>query len=121
MESPVLRELIVLILSVFWYTCRAIAETLIFNRKERCTMPTYEYECKVCKHRFEVFHSISAEPVKECEKCGAEVKRLIGQGSGIIFKGSGFYVNDYKDSGASCDTAPSPGACASCEANNSKK
>jgi putative FmdB family regulatory protein len=59
-------------------------------------MPTYEYECLECKHRFEAFQSMKEEPLKECPKCHAEVKRLIGTGAGIIFKGSGFYVNDYK-------------------------
>lgn len=61
-------------------------------------MPTYEYECMECKHRFEAFHSMTAEPIKECPKCGGKVKKLIGAGAGIIFKGSGFYVNDYKSS-----------------------
>ncbi|MDA3899582.1 MAG: zinc ribbon domain-containing protein [Spirochaetes bacterium] len=59
-------------------------------------MPTYDYKCLECGYTFETFHSMSAEPVSECEKCGGEVKRLIGAGAGIIFKGSGFYVNDYK-------------------------
>lgn len=59
-------------------------------------MPTYEYECQDCKHRFDVFQSMTAEPITECEKCKGSVRRLIGAGAGIIFKGSGFYVNDYK-------------------------
>ncbi len=59
-------------------------------------MPTYEYECLECKHRFEAFQSMKEEPLKECPKCHGKVKRLIGTGAGIIFKGSGFYVNDYK-------------------------
>ena len=57
-------------------------------------MPTYEYECKECGHNFEVFQSMSDEPVKHCVKCGKEVRRLIFGGAGIIFKGSGFYVTD---------------------------
>jgi putative FmdB family regulatory protein len=61
-------------------------------------MPTYDYKCKSCGHVFEVFQSMSAEHIKECEKCGGPVNRLIGGGAGIIFKGSGFYVNDYKGS-----------------------
>jgi putative FmdB family regulatory protein len=61
-------------------------------------MPTYEYECMQCKHRFEAFHSMTAEPIKECPECGGKVKKLIGAGAGIIFKGSGFYVTDYKGS-----------------------
>jgi len=57
-------------------------------------MPTYEYECKSCGHDFEVFQSMSDLPLKECPKCGQEVRRLIFGGSGVIFKGSGFYVTD---------------------------
>ncbi|RLD11154.1 MAG: zinc ribbon domain-containing protein [Chlamydiae bacterium] len=59
-------------------------------------MPTYEYECKNCKYVFEAFQSMSAKPLRKCPKCGGKVKRLIGTGSGIIFKGSGFYETDYK-------------------------
>ncbi len=59
-------------------------------------MPTYEYECKSCKYNFEKFQSIRDEPVKICPKCGKEVRKLIGRGSGVIFKGSGFYETDYK-------------------------
>jgi len=59
-------------------------------------MPTYEYECKDCHHDFEVFQSMSAKPIRKCPECGGKVKRLIGTGAGIIFKGSGFYETDYK-------------------------
>ena len=59
-------------------------------------MPTYDYECKDCNHAFEEFHSMSAKPIKKCPECGGKVKRLIGTGAGIIFKGSGFYETDYK-------------------------
>ncbi|MCL2834570.1 MAG: zinc ribbon domain-containing protein [Treponema sp.] len=61
-------------------------------------MPTYEYECKSCKHTFDVFQAISDEPVKICPKCGKKVRRLINGGSGIIFKGHGFYVTDHTSS-----------------------
>jgi putative FmdB family regulatory protein len=57
-------------------------------------MPTYGYECKSCGHTFDVFQSMSDEPVKVCPECGKEVRRLINGGTGIIFKGSGFYVTD---------------------------
>ena len=57
-------------------------------------MPTYEYECKKCSHRFEVFQSMSDEPVKKCPECGKQVRRLVSGGIGVIFKGSGFYVTD---------------------------
>lgn len=59
-------------------------------------MPTYEYECKSCGHTFEKFQSITARPVRACPRCGGEVTRLIGAGSGLIFKGSGFYETDYR-------------------------
>ncbi|HIE44492.1 MAG TPA: zinc ribbon domain-containing protein [Candidatus Omnitrophica bacterium] len=59
-------------------------------------MPTYEYECEKCGHRFEVFQSITDEPVQECPKCDGYVRRLIGTGAGLIFKGSGFYATDYR-------------------------
>jgi len=65
-------------------------------------MPTYEYECKSCAHNFEVFQSMSDEPLKDCPECGKEVRRIIFGGTGVIFKGSGFYVTDKgKSSGTS--------------------
>ena len=61
-------------------------------------MPTYEYKCSACGHAFEQFQSITAAPIKRCPNCGkAKVKRLLGTGAGIIFKGSGFYITDYRD------------------------
>ncbi|MCL2266054.1 MAG: FmdB family transcriptional regulator [Treponema sp.] len=57
-------------------------------------MPTYEYECKSCGHNFEIFQSMSDPPLKDCPECGKEVRRLIFGGTGVIFKGSGFYVTD---------------------------
>jgi len=65
-------------------------------------MPTYEYECKVCGHAFEVFQAMSDQPLKDCPKCGKEVRRLIFGGTGVIFKGSGFYVTD-KGKGGKAD------------------
>ena len=63
-------------------------------------MPTYEYKCTACGHTFEKFQSITAEPVKRCPVCGkAKAKRLISAGAGLIFKGSGFYITDYRDAG----------------------
>lgn len=59
-------------------------------------MPTYDYECRKCGHRFERFQSITAAPVKTCPKCKGRVARLLSGGAGIIFKGSGFYQTDYK-------------------------
>jgi putative FmdB family regulatory protein len=60
-------------------------------------MPTYEYECKKCSYRFEVFQSMSEEPIKKCPECGKEVRRLVSGGVGVIFKGSGFYVTDKQE------------------------
>jgi len=61
-------------------------------------MPTYEYECQKCGHRFEVFQSMSEAPRKRCPKCRGKVRRLVGGGAGIVFKGSGFYTTDYRSS-----------------------
>jgi putative FmdB family regulatory protein len=63
-------------------------------------MPTYEYVCSKCGHHFEKFQSMSAAPLKKCPKCSkAALKRLVGGGAGLIFKGSGFYITDYKNKG----------------------
>jgi putative FmdB family regulatory protein len=60
-------------------------------------MPTYDYKCEACDHTFEKFHSITADPVRKCPVCGKrKVRRLIGTGAGLIFKGSGFYITDYR-------------------------
>ena len=62
-------------------------------------MPTYEYECRKCGHEFELFQSITAVPLKKCPKCRGVVRRKIGSGAGVIFKGSGFYSTDYRSEG----------------------
>lgn len=60
-------------------------------------MPTYEYQCKNCDHLFEEFQSITAKPLKKCPECKKmQLQRLIGGGAGLIFKGSGFYITDYR-------------------------
>ena len=61
-------------------------------------MPTYEYECETTRRRFELFQKMTDEPLCECPECGGKVRRLIGSGAGIIFKGSGFYSTDYGSS-----------------------
>lgn len=63
-------------------------------------MPTYEYKCNKCGHEFEAFQSMSADPLTDCDKCGTKgsVERVISGGAGLIFKGSGFYITDYRDS-----------------------
>jgi len=64
-------------------------------------MPTYEYLCPKCGHGFELFQSMRDEPLKKCPKCKKTgVKRLVGGGAGLIFKGSGFYITDYKKNGS---------------------
>ncbi len=64
-------------------------------------MPTYEYSCEKCGQTFELFQSMKDAPIKICT-CGkkGKVRRLVGRGAGIIFKGSGFYENDYRRSRA---------------------
>jgi len=60
-------------------------------------MPTYDYKCRTCDHRFEAFQSIMEPPVTICPHCGGDgVERLISPGAGLIFKGSGFYITDYR-------------------------
>jgi len=71
-------------------------------------MPTYDYECKSCGNAFEAFQQMSDQPLEKCPKCGKKVKRLIGSGSGIIFKGSGFYATDYRKGSK---PSSSPAAC----------
>jgi putative FmdB family regulatory protein len=62
-------------------------------------MPTYEYECQKCGNRFELFQRITEPPKKRCPKCKGKVQRLLGTGAGLIFKGSGFYITDYRSEG----------------------
>ena len=89
-------------------------------------MPTYDYECAACNHAFEAFHAMSAEPIKTCPKCGKrKVRRLMGTGGALIFKGSGFYATDYRSAsykeGAKKDVPPAdkpaakPAGCEGCK------
>lgn len=67
-------------------------------------MPTYEYICDGCDHRFEQFQRITDKPVRRCPSCGkSKARRLISAGGGLIFKGSGFYVTEHKRGGTSSD------------------
>jgi len=60
-------------------------------------MPTYEYRCRKCEHEFEVFQAMTAGVLKKCPQCGKlSLKRLIGPGAAVLFKGSGFYTTDYR-------------------------
>ena len=83
-------------------------------------MPTYGYECKSCGHNFDVFQSMKDDPIKNCPECDKPVRRLINGGNGVIFKGSGFYVNDKGSNGSSSNnsseakTESSNAQCESC-------
>jgi putative FmdB family regulatory protein len=60
-------------------------------------MPTYDYQCDACGHSFELFQGINEAKKKKCPKCGkSKLRRLIGAGAAIVFKGSGFYQTDYR-------------------------
>lgn len=60
-------------------------------------MPTYQYQCAACKHDFEELQSMKDEPLTKCPKCKKKkLQRLIGTGAGLLFKGSGFYITDYR-------------------------
>ena len=91
-------------------------------------MPTYEYECGACGHHFERSQPMTAHPLRTCPKCGRrKIRRLLGMGGALIFKGSGFYATDYrsasykegakKDSPAATPAAatPAPGGCDGCK------
>lgn len=90
-------------------------------------MPTYEYECTKCGHEFELFQSITAKPLKKCPDCGRTVRRKIGSGAGIIFKGNGFYTTDYRsakyrqDAKADSQTSQKAVPAAKAETPNSNK
>ena len=94
-------------------------------------MPTYEYECQKCGHRFEVFQSISEKPKRMCSECRGRVKRLVGMGAGLLFKGSGFYITDHrkpsykeaasKESGAGTSTLSSKNSTAAAPSTVGKK
>ena len=88
-------------------------------------MPNYDYECQKCTKRFEVFQSMNDAKLTDCpeEECDGQVKRLLGTGGGIIFKGAGFYQTDYRsssyqagekaESSATKSAAPAPAAAPS--------
>jgi putative FmdB family regulatory protein len=60
-------------------------------------MPTYDYVCDACEHKFEHFQSMKDEPLTKCPECGKKkLRRLIGAGAAVVFKGSGFYQTDYR-------------------------
>jgi len=86
-------------------------------------MPTYDYQCQACGHAFEVFQSIKARPKRKCPACGRlRLRRLIGAGAGVIFKGSGFYQTDYRsDAYRKSAKADEPGGAAKPDAGQAAK
>jgi len=62
-------------------------------------MPTYDYRCQDCGHEFELIQKMTEAALKQCPRCPGVVKRLIGAGAGLLFKGSGFYITDYRSEG----------------------
>jgi putative FmdB family regulatory protein len=83
-------------------------------------MPTYEYKCEACGHNFEFFQSMKDRPLKKCPECNGPVRRMIGTGAGIIFKGKGFYQTDYKNScpKSKPNTDNKPSECSTCPHKN---
>ena len=86
-------------------------------------MPTYDYQCDACGHEFELFQSISADPEKKCPKCKKlKLRRLIGTGAAVVFKGSGFYQTDYRsDSYKKSAAADGSSSSTSSETSSSEK
>ena len=72
-------------------------------------MPTYDYVCDDCGYNFEEFQAITAEPLSKCPHCGGHIRRLIGTGNGFLFKGSGFYVTDYRSDSYKSDKQKAEG------------
>jgi len=89
-------------------------------------MPTYDYECDACGHRFELYQSISADPERKCPECKKlKLRRLIGTGAAVVFKGSGFYQTDYRSDSykksAAADSGSSPSGSSSTEKPSGEK
>lgn len=83
-------------------------------------MPTYDYKCENCGYVFEEFQSITAEALTICPKCNGHVRRLIGGGNGFLFKGSGFYITDYRSEGYKKDMKKAEGNSTSSESDTTK-
>ncbi len=88
-------------------------------------MPTYSYRCTKCSHEFEEFQSITASPITFCPECEGLVERIITGGAGLIFKGSGFYITDYRNekykSDAKKDLHSSPSSSSSSSSSSKSK
>lgn len=88
-------------------------------------MPTYDYVCEACEHQFELFQSITANAKRKCPECGRlKLRRLIGPGAAIVFKGSGFYKTDYRSAsykkGASADSKSRSSSTSTSKSSDSK-
>lgn len=88
-------------------------------------MPTYDYECDACGHKFELFQSITESPKKKCPSCKkSKLRRLFGTGAAIVFKGSGFYQTDYRSDSykkrAAADKPPSESKSSDSKSSESK-
>ena len=89
-------------------------------------MPTYDYRCKACSHKWEEWQSITAPATKKCPECGkAKAERVIGPGAGLLFRGSGFYITDYRSDsykkGAEADKKASESSSSSGESKSEAK
>ena len=89
-------------------------------------MPTYDYECDACRHEFEIFQNMSDDPLTKCPKCKKKkLRRLIGAGAAVMFKGSGFYQTDYRSESykksAEADKKSSESAPAASESKSDSK
>ncbi len=86
-------------------------------------MPTYEYECRDCRCRYDLFQKMTEEPLAKCAKCGGRARRLVGGGAGVIYRGGGFYTTEYrsesykrgeqaeKSAASPAPACPAAGAC----------
>ena len=83
-------------------------------------MPTYQYRCPTCSHEFEEFQSMSSEAITVCPACKGKTERIISGGAGLIFKGSGFYITDYRSSKYKADAAKDSSAGSSSEKSGKK-
>ena len=75
-------------------------------------MPTYDYRCKACSHKWEEWQSITAPATKKCPECGkSKAERVIGPGAGLLFRGSGFYITDYRSDSYKKAAKADSGSC----------
>jgi len=84
-------------------------------------MPTYQYRCHDCGHEFEEFQSMTEEAISVCPKCHGRTRRLISGGAGLLFKGSGFYITDYRSAGYKADQKKDSGHASSSSSDKSSK